>query len=190
VTGAVGDLAVRVLCQEIQNLEVQSEAQAEASDEHVRELKLQLHIARHEINLLQGHLQLSTSRVSDLESRLEQREQELQRTNSQLVMHMRQSGSLLAELVQHTEGQMRASQNSSRVSPRASNRTSPSAVRSPARRPHKAETAPSNTPTMTYLPTSFTLADTPHGQLTFKEITPQADLVARQPRVGSRSQSK
>ena len=109
VPGAAALDAVVVCCAmrgDILALEEEGAARHQAAVEESRSLQLQLQVAQYEIKLLQEHLHSATSRGDELAMRLEDKEGELQRANAQLLMHMRQSGSLLAELVQRTEGQM------------------------------------------------------------------------------------
>ena len=71
---------------------------ASSSPPSSRQLAMQLHIARHEVNLLHEHLYTAGRRTETLQATLEQRELELQRTHESLIDHMRQSGALLGQL--------------------------------------------------------------------------------------------
>jgi chromosome segregation ATPase len=107
--GSVGGEAAfgvvwRVLSEELGRMEVEGEARAAAAEAVVRETAMQLQVAHHEVSLLQEHLEASTRQADELRAKLEAKEGELHRSNTQLVMHMRQSGSLLAELLHRTEG--------------------------------------------------------------------------------------
>lgn len=105
-------VAVRTLGAELRQLEALSHAAAaaattgdltvadgtEAGAPARQQLALELQIARREVELLQDHLHIAHKRSESLQSTLEQRELELQRSQAQTVEVMRTSGALLGSL--------------------------------------------------------------------------------------------
>lgn len=91
-------VAVRTLCEELRALESTGASADAAASMPDSEMAMALQVAQYEVGLLQGHLQLATRRSETLQATLAQREQELQRTHTQMVEHMRQSGALLGHL--------------------------------------------------------------------------------------------
>ena len=99
-------IAVRVLRDEILHLEavagVGSYGAGWSSETALgtrEQLALQLQVAKHEVELLQEHLHISSRRSENLQATLDQRERELHKTHGQLVEHIRQSSSLLGGLL-------------------------------------------------------------------------------------------